>query len=79
MLAVLDVHGLKKDQIQFLQQLVEFMRHNALDHQVVNAQKTPINDLGLLDETETIKLRSFQLGVKGEVSREEIYDYLDEQ
>ena len=30
------------------------------------------------DETETICLRSWSLGVKGEISREEVYDYLDE-
>jgi predicted DNA-binding transcriptional regulator AlpA len=31
------------------------------------------------DETKTILLRSCSLGVKGEISREEIYDYLDER
>ena len=31
----------------------------------------------LVDETETIQLRSWQLGVKEEISRQEIYDYID--
>ncbi len=68
MLEVLDVHGLKKDQIQFLQQLVEFMR-----------AKQPEPTLHLEDETQTIKLRSWAMGETGNISREEIYDYLDEQ
>ena len=54
--------------IEFLQQLIEFMRQN---HQKLATSR--------VDETETIQLRSWQLGVKGKVSREEIYDYLDER
>ena len=64
----LDVQGLPDDQIEFLQQLIEFMRQN---HQ------KPVTPP--IDETETIQLRSWSLGVKGTVSRTEIYDYLDAQ
>ena len=64
----LDVRGLPDDQIEFLRQLIEFMRQN---HQ------KPVTPT--VDETNTIQLRSWQLGVKGTVSREEIYDYLDAQ
>ncbi len=63
-----DVRGLPDDQIEFLQQLIEFMRQN--DHKPV----TPP-----VDETESIHLHSWSLGVEKEVSREEIYDYLDAQ
>jgi hypothetical protein len=63
---MLDVRGLPDDQIEFIQQLVEFMRQK---HQKPLTQPE--------DETETICLRSWSLGVKGEISREEVYDYLD--
>ena len=63
---MLDVRGLPDDQIEFIQQLIEFMRQQ---HQKPLVQPE--------DETETIHLRSWSLGVKGEISREEIYDYLD--
>lgn len=63
---MLDVRGLPDDQIQFIQQLIEFMRQK---HQKPITQSQ--------DETETIHLCSWSLGVKGEMSREEIYDYLD--
>jgi hypothetical protein len=63
---MLDVRGLPDDQIEFIQQLVEFMRQK---HQKPLTQPK--------DETETIHLRSWPLGVKGEISREEVYDYLD--
>ena len=63
---MLDARGLSDDQIELLQQLIEFMRQH---HQ------RPVSPP--LDETETIQLRSWHLGVKREVSREEIYDYLD--
>ena len=63
---MLDVRGLPDDQIEFIQQLIEFMRQQ---HQKPLVQPE--------DETEFIHLRSWSLGVKGEISREEIYDYLD--
>ena len=63
---MLDVRGLPDDQIEFVQQLIDFMRQK---HQKPLAQPE--------DETETIHLRSWSLGAKGDVSREEIYDYLD--
>ena len=62
----LDVRGLPDNQIEFLQQLIEFMRQN---HQ------KPVRPA--LDETETIHLHSWHLGVKEEISRQEIYDYMD--
>ncbi|MDE0043252.1 MAG: hypothetical protein OXT74_14530 [Candidatus Poribacteria bacterium] len=63
----LDVRDLPDDQIEFLQQLIEFMRQN------------PQKPVTLpIDEMETIQLRSWPLGVKRDVSREKIYDYLDE-
>ena len=63
---MLDVRDLPDDQIEFIQQLIEFMRQK---HQKPLAQPE--------DETETIHVRSWALGVKGEISREEIYNYLD--
>ena len=63
---MLDVRGLTDDQIEFIQQLIEFMR-----------QKYQEPLMQPQDETETIRLRSWSLGVKGEISREEVYDYLD--
>ena len=62
----LDVRDLPNDQIEFLRQLIEFMRQNP------QKPATPP-----LDETNTIHLRSWHLGVKEEISREEIYDYID--
>ena len=64
---MLDVRGLPDDQIEFIQQLIEFMRQQ---HQKPLTQPE--------DETEIIHLRGWALGVKGEISREEIYDYLNE-
>lgn len=64
---ILDVRDLPDDQIEFIQQLIEFMRQK---HQEPLMQPQ--------DETETIRLRSWSLGVKGEISREEVYDYLGE-
>ena len=63
---MLDVRGLPDDQIEFIQQLSEFIRQK---HQKPLTQPE--------DETETIHLCSWSLGVKGDVSREAIYDYLD--
>ena len=63
---MLDVHDLPDDQIEIIQQLIKFMRQK---HQKPFTQSQ--------DETETIHLRSWSLGAKGEMSREEIYDYLD--
>ena len=63
---MLDVRGLPDNQIEFLQQLIEFMRQKHWQ---------PLTSAE--DETKTIHLRSWSLGVKGEISREEIYDYLD--
>lgn len=63
----LDVQGLPDDQIEFLRELIEFMRQNQ------KKLATP-----LIDESQTIHLHSWPLGVKSDVSREEIYDYLDE-
>ena len=65
---MLDVRGLSNDQIEFLQQLIEVMRQPRQKLQTQPQQ----------DETETIHLRSWSLGVKGEISRELIYDYLNE-
>ena len=64
---MLDVRDLPDDQIEFIQQLIEFMRQQ---HQKPLTQPE--------DETGAIHLRSWSLGVKGEISREEVYDYLDE-
>ena len=64
---MLDVRGLPDDQIEFIQQLIEFMRQQ---HQKSLAQPE--------DETKTIHLRSWALGAKGNISREDVYDYLDE-
>ena len=63
---MLDVRGLPDDQIEIIQQLIKFMRQK---HQKPFTQPE--------DETESIHLRSWSLGVKGEMSREEIYDYLN--
>ena len=52
---------------KFIQQLIEFMRQQ---HQKSLTQPE--------DETKTIHLRSWALGAKGNISREEVYDYLDE-
>ena len=65
-MAKLDVRGLSDDQIKFPHQLIEFMRQH---HQ------RPVSPP--LDETKTIQLHSLHLGVKEEISREEIYDYID--
>ena len=62
----LDAQDLRDDQIEFLQQLIEFMRQH---------DQSPVSPP--LDETKTIHLHSWHLGVKEEISREEIYDYID--
>jgi hypothetical protein len=67
----LDVQGLPGDQIQFLQDLIAFLRQKFQTS--ISQTEQPFSD-----ETETIALRNWSLGVKGEISREGIYDYLDE-
>lgn len=62
----IDVRDLPAEQVQFLQQLIEFMRHK---HQEATPQREP----------ETINFRDWPLGATGPLSREEIYDDLDEQ
>ena len=65
-MVTLDVRGLSDDQIEFLQQLIKLMRQN---HQEL---ATPP-----VDETDTICLHCWHLGVEEEISHEEIYDYPD--
>lgn len=67
----LDVQGLPDGQVQFLQELVAFLRQK---HHI----PTPKTEQLFGDETERIDLCSWSLGVKGEIKREEIYDYLNE-
>jgi hypothetical protein len=56
----IDVRGLPDEQVQFVQQLIEFMRDKHL-------KATP------KPEPETINFRTWPLGTKGTLSREEIY------
>lgn len=61
----LDVRDLPETDVRFLQQLIEFLRQKHR-HEPTRTH-----------ENNTIELRSWSLGVKGNLSREEIYDYLD--
>ena len=62
----LDVRGLSDNKIEFLQRLIELMRQ---EHQ--KPVSSPV------DATAAIRLHCWHLGVKGKISREAIYDYLD--
>jgi hypothetical protein len=75
----LDAQGLPDEQVQFLQELVAFLRQkHHIPDKIGIFNPTPKNEQLLEDETEWIDLCSWSLGVKEEIKREEIYDYLNE-
>lgn len=65
---VINVHDLSKEDIQLIQRLVERLRAKGRG-------KRPVRK-GAQKEEDNVEFASWPLGVKGELTREEIYDYL---
>jgi hypothetical protein len=61
---VIDVNGLPDEQVKLIREFVRFLKQQA------NEPGSPI------EEEETISFAEWTLGVKGRLTREEIYDYL---
>ena len=64
MAEAIDVHDLPEEEIKLLQKFIEFLREKAK----VRGKATA--------EREEIIFATWPLGVKGKLTREEIYDYL---
>lgn len=60
----IDVHDLPEDEIKFIRRLVEFLREKAKMRKAMTKEK------------EQIIFGTWPLGVKGKLTRREIYDYL---
>ncbi len=58
----IDVKGLEEEETKLIQKLVDFLR-----------EKRSVPEK---EEKETIEFAAFPLGVKGKLTREEMYDYL---
>ena len=59
----LDLTGLTENDVQMLKELVEFLKHRPPKHEETGTESK-------------IEYRSWPLGVKGPITRKEIYDYL---
>lgn len=59
---VIDVRDLPEDEVMFLKKLVDFLKEKATREKA--------------GEEEEIQLAAWPLGVKGKITRREIYDYL---
>lgn len=57
----LDVTGLKPEEVQLLKEFLEFLKARAAKQQVPEKE---------------VEYRCWPLGVKGEITRKEVYDYL---
>lgn len=60
----IDVHDLPEEEVKFVQELVKFLKEKA------KMRKAKVK------EKEEIVFASWPLGVKGKLTRREIYDYL---
>ncbi|MFH1648455.1 MAG: hypothetical protein ABIA11_01825 [Patescibacteria group bacterium] len=60
----IDVHDLPEEEVKFVQELVEFLRKKAKMREAKGKEK------------EEVVFASWPLGVKGKLTRREIYDYL---
>ncbi len=58
----IDVKGLEEEETKLIQKLVDFLREK--------------RSVPKKEEKETIEFAAFPLGVKGKLTREEMYDYL---
>jgi len=64
MVDTIDVHDLPKEQVRFIQELVEFLRER------MRARRKKV------EKKEEIPFATWPLGVKGNLTRREIYDHL---
>lgn len=64
---LINTKGLSKEDMKTLQDMIEFFRKRHLDNK---------SDVKIPRKTKKIEFRSSPLGVKGNITREEIYDYL---
>lgn len=64
----IDVHDLPEEEAKLIEELVERLREKVKMRKLPQ----PIQE----EEEEEVKFGSWPLGVKGKVTREEIYDYL---
>ena len=63
MARTIKLEGLSEEQVKLVEEFVEFLKSRRKVHPVKERQ-------------EDITFRSWPLGVKGKITREEIYDYL---
>jgi len=64
MAETIDVHDLPEEEIELLREFIEFLREKAKVREKATAKK------------EEIIFATWPLGVKGKLTRREIYDYL---
>jgi hypothetical protein len=64
MAEAIDVHDLPEEEMKLLQKFIEFLREKAKGRGKATAER------------EEIIFATWPLGVKGKLTREEIYDYL---
>ncbi|MBI4652317.1 hypothetical protein HY745_13785 [Candidatus Desantisbacteria bacterium] len=64
---IIDVHDLPDNEIRVVEQLVELLRKKT---------KPAKSHVAAYQKEKKIKFASWSLGVKGKLTREEIYDYL---
>ena len=67
MIKAIDVGGLAWEKVQLVKEFVEFLRARAQEH---------IQEMQEEGEQEDIVFTTHPSGVKGKLTREEIYDYL---
>jgi len=65
----IDVHDLTEEQVEVIQKLVELLRGKKLRDRLPKKGVEEAKDEGIV-------FTSWPLGVKGKLTREEIYDYL---
>ncbi|RKY65487.1 MAG: hypothetical protein DRQ08_05695 [Candidatus Latescibacterota bacterium] len=63
MARTIDVEGLSEEQVKLVEEFVEFLKSKKKVHPAEESQ-------------EDVTFRSWPLGVKGKITREEIYDHL---
>ncbi len=64
MINQIDVHDLPQEEVKFIQKIVELVRER------INKKQTKV------EVKEEVLFNSWPLGVKGKLTRREIYDYL---
>ena len=70
----IDVHGLSDEEARLVAEFVEFMRQRKKQQTHMQHQETTGEDMG--QGPQAVSFVTWPLGVKGTLSRGEIYEYL---